>query len=149
MARLIKIVDGRIDIEEALEAVRSPGNGGLASFYGSTRDNSEGKRVHRLFYEAYEPMATTKMNEIADEIADQIGVQDLAMVHRIGEVPIGEVSVFVAAGSGHRAAAFAACRFAIDTLKETVPIWKKEFFDDEEVWVGEAPSSGAAGDQPH
>ena len=146
MARIVKIVEGQIDFHEALDAVRSPRNGGLATFYGSTRDNSEGKSVHRLFYEAYKPMAVAKMDEIADQIRDKWGVEDIAMVHRIGEVPIGEVSVFIAAGSAHRVEAFAACRFAIDTLKETVPIWKKEFFDDGEVWVGQTPSARESGD---
>jgi len=140
VARLVKIVEGPIDFEEALEAVGSPANGGVATFYGSTRDSSDGKPVHKLFYEAYEPMALKKMEGIADEISRRWGVSDLAMVHRIGEVPIGEVSVFIAVGSAHRAEAFAACRYAIDTLKETVPIWKKEYFEDGEVWVGETPS---------
>ncbi len=146
MARLVKIVEGQIDFHEALDIVRSPRNGGLATFYGSTRNNSDGKPVQRLFYEAYEPMAVAKMEEIADEIYEKWEVADLAMVHRIGEVPIGEVSVFIAAGSAHRAEAFSACRFAIDTLKETVPIWKKEFFDDGDVWVGETPSGRKLGD---
>ena len=146
MARIVKIVEGQIDFHEALDAARSPRNGGLATFYGSTRDNSEGKSVQRLFYEAYKPMAVAKMEEIADQIHEKWGVADLAMVHRIGEVPIGEVSVFIAAGSAHRAEAFSACRFAINTLKETVPIWKKEFFDDGEVWVGQTPSGRESGD---
>ena len=146
MAKIVRIVEGPIDFNEALAAVRSPRNGGLATFYGSTRDNSDGKAVERLFYEAYEPMAVAKMDAIAAEIAETWGVTDIAMVHRIGEVPIGEVSVFIAAGSAHRDEAFSACRFAIDTLKETVPIWKKEFFDDGEVWVGQTPSDRNTGE---
>ena len=146
MAKIVKIVEGPIDSDEALAAVRGPGNGGLATFYGSTRDNSDGKAVQRLFYDAYEPMAVAKMEAIAEEIAKKWGVTDIAMVHRIGEVPIGEVSVFIAAGSAHRDEAFSACRFAVDTLKETVPIWKKEFFDDGEVWVGQTPSDRETGE---
>lgn len=140
MARLIRIVEGPLDFAEALAAVRAPGNGGVATFYGSTRDSSEGKPIGKLFYEAYAPMALAKMGQIADEVAARWKVNDLAMVHRIGEVPIGEVSVFIAAGAAHRAEAFAACRHAIDALKETVPIWKKEFFEDGEVWVGQTPA---------
>jgi len=140
VGRIVRIVEGPIDTEAALKAVREPHNGGLATFYGSTRDNTANKRVARLFYEAYEPMAVAKMEEIAQKIDKKWGVTDIILIHRIGEVPIGEISVFVATGSAHRHEAFCACRFAIDTLKETVPIWKKEFFHDGEVWVGQTPS---------
>ncbi len=146
MAKIVEIVKGPIDFDEALAAARSPRNGGLATFYGSTRDNSDGKPVQRLFYEAYEPMAVAKMEAIAEEIAERWGVTDIAMVHRVGEVPIGEVSVFIATGSAHRDEAFSACRFAIDTLKDTVPIWKKEFFDDGEAWVGQTRSGREDGE---
>ena len=145
MGRLVKIVDGPLDFEEALSVVRGPGNGAAVTFVGTTRDHSEGKSVLKLLYEAYEPMAAAKMEEIAERIGDEWGLDDVAIVHRIGEVPIGEASVVIACASPHRADAFAACRYAIDTLKQIVPIWKKEFFEDGEVWVG-GRASGENGD---
>lgn len=144
MARLIRVVEGTIDFDEALAAVAAPENGGVATFRGDTRNHSEGNSVEKLFYEAYEPMASEKMNEIADQIEERWQVRDFAMIHRVGEVPIGEASVFIVAAAPHRAEAFAACRYAIDTLKQTVPIWKKEYFEGGEMWVGETPGAARA-----
>lgn len=140
MGRLIKITNGPISVDESLKHVEAASNGGLVTFAGSTRSSTRSKNVKHLFYEAYVPMARSEMVKIADFIAENLGVQDIAMIHRIGKVPIGEISVLIAAASPHRAEAFKACRYAIDTLKDTVPIWKKEFFEDGEVWVGETPS---------
>lgn len=147
MARLVRVVDSPIDFDEALAAVAAPENGAVVTFRGDTRNHSEGKTVQKLFYEAYEPMATEKMNAIVDEVEERWQVRDFAMIHRVGEVPIGETSIFIVAAAPHRAEAFAACRYAIDTLKQTVPIWKKEFFDDGEMWVGETPGA-ARSDSP-
>ncbi len=141
MARLIRIVDTTIDFDEALATVAAPENGGVVTFRGDTRNHAEGRVVTNLFYEAYEPMASTKMTEIADEIEARWAIRDFAMVHRVGEVTIGEASIFIVAASPHRAAAFAACRYAIDTLKHTVPIWKKEYFEGGEMWIGETPGA--------
>ena len=141
MARLIRVVDGPIDFDEALAAVAAPENGGVVSFYGNTRNHSEGQTVTGLFYDAYEPMASAKMTEIADDIAERWDIGDFAMVHRVGEVPIGETSIFIVAAAPHRAEAFEACRYAIDTLKHTVPIWKKEVFEGGEMWIGETPGA--------
>jgi len=141
VARLIRIVDTTIDFDEALATVATPENGGVVTFRGDTRNHAEGRVVTSLFYEAYEPMASAKMTEIADEIEARWAIRDFAMVHRVGEVPIGEASIFIVAASPHRAAAFAACRYAIDTLKHTVPIWKKEYFEGGEMWIGETPGA--------
>ena len=140
MGRLIKITDGPISIDEGLRQVASHSNGGIVTFTGSTRSSTKDKKVKYLFYDAYVPMARSEMAKIADFIAETFEVRDIAMVHRIGKVPIGETSVLVATAAPHRAEAFKACRYAIDTLKNTVPIWKKEFFEDGEVWVGNTPS---------
>ena len=123
--------------ERALaQAVEHPRAGALALFSGVVRDQTGGRRVKFLEYEAHGPMALAKMREIAAAIRDRWpAVTRIALVHRIGRLEIGESSVMIAISSPHRALAFEACRFAIDTLKETVPIWKKEYFEDGEVWV--------------
>jgi molybdopterin synthase catalytic subunit len=144
VARLIRVVDSAIDFDEALDAVAAPENGAVVTFRGDTRNHSEGKVVQDLFYEAYEPMATEKMNEIVDEVEERWQVRDFAMIHRVGEVPIGEASIFIVAAAPHRAEAFSACHYAIDTLKQTVPIWKKEYFEGGEMWVGETPGATRA-----
>ena len=141
VARLIRIVEETINFEEALAAVASPKNGGIATFRGDTRNHSEGKTIEKLFYEAYEPMASAELNTIADDIEERWQVYDIAIIHRVGKVPIGEASVFIVAASPHRAEAFAACRYAIDTLKQTVPIWKKEYSTNGHVWIGETPGA--------
>lgn len=118
-------------------AVEDPGAGALALFSGVVRDQTGGRRVKFLEYEAHGPMALAKMREIGAAIRERWPtIGRLALVHRIGRLEIGESSVMIAVSSPHRAQAFEACRFAIDTLKETVPIWKKEHFEDGEVWVG-------------
>jgi molybdopterin synthase catalytic subunit len=124
--------------ERALaESVADPGAGGLALFSGVVRDQTGGRRVKFLEYEAHAPMALAKMREIAGQVrARWPSVLRLALVHRIGRLEIGESSVMIAVSSPHRREAFEACHFAIDTLKEIVPIWKKEHFEDGEVWVG-------------
>src|SRR5215467_9065017 len=110
---------------------------GLVLFSGVVREETGGRRVKYLEYEAHAPMAAAKMREIAAAVRQRWpGVRGVALVHRIGRLEIGESSVMIAVSSPHRAEAFDACRFAIDTLKETVPVWKKEFFEDGEVWVG-------------
>ncbi len=147
MARLVRVVDSAIDFDQALQAVAAPENGGVVTFRGDTRNHSEGRIVEKLFYEAYEPMAIEKMNDIVDEVEERWQVRDFAMIHRVGEVPIGEASIFIVAAAPHRADAFAACRYAIDTLKQTVPIWKKEYFEGGEMWVGETPGA-ARSDSP-
>jgi molybdopterin synthase catalytic subunit len=119
------------------QAVEHPGAGALVLFSGVVRDQTGGRRVKFLEYEGHGPMALAKMREIGAAIRSRWpAVTRIALLHRIGRLEIGESSVMIAVSSPHRAVAFDACRFAIDTLKETVPIWKKEHFEDGEVWVG-------------
>jgi molybdopterin synthase catalytic subunit len=120
--------------------VRTDGDGAVAAFHGCVRNQSHGRATLYLEYEAYEAMALAKMQEIAAHIHANYAIRKVAMVHRLGRLEIGETSVFIAVSAAHRAAAFDACRYAIDTLKKTVPIWKKEFFADGAVWAdGELP----------
>lgn len=116
-----------------------PGCGGVDVFIGAVRDATQGKAVSRLEFEAYENMALREMRKIAEEAFAKWPVQAFVMHHRTGVLQVGDVAVVIAVGSAHRDAAFEACRFAIDTLKQTVPIWKKEVFGDGEVWVSAHP----------
>src|SRR5262252_4998118 len=124
--------------------VRTDADGAVATFDGCVRNHSHGRTTLHLEYEAYESMALTKMREIAEHLHTNYAIDRAAIVHRLGRLEVGETSVFIAVSSAHRAAAFAACRYAIDTLKKTVPIWKKEFFADGAVWAdGELPHVSA------
>ena len=117
--------------------VDDPGAGGIVIFSGVVRNETGGRPVKFLEYEAHAPMALAKMREIAAAARQRHpGIRRLAIVHRVGRLEIGESSVLIAVSTAHRGEGFDACRFAIDTLKETVPIWKKEYFEDGEVWVG-------------
>ena len=127
----------KLSLDDALDAVRDPGYGGVVLFLGTVRDRSRGKRVTHLEYEAYAEMAEAKMREIATELESRYSPARVVMHHRVGDLAIGDVAVIVAAGAPHRDAAFAAAREAIDTLKTIVPIWKKEFAEDGAVWIEE------------
>jgi len=118
-----------------LEAVRSAGAGALAQFLGTVRDRNRGRRVRYLEYHAYESMALAEMQRIEERSLARFDISSIALVHRTGRLEIGEISVLVTVAAPHRGDAFAACRFAIDELKRTVPIWKKEFFEGGEVWI--------------
>ena len=125
--------------------LRGDEDGAVATFDGCVRNHSHGRNTLHLEYEAYESMALAKMREIAEHLHGHYAIDRVAMVHRLGRLEIGETSVFIAVSSAHRAAAFDACRYAIDTLKKTIPIWKKEFFADGAVWAdGEVPPAPAA-----
>jgi molybdopterin synthase catalytic subunit/molybdopterin converting factor small subunit len=140
---LVVITSGPLSERALVEAVEDPGAGGIALFSGVVRNHTDRRGVKFLEYEAHLPMAEAKMHEIAAEVRTRWPeVLRVAIAHRIGRLEIGESSVMIAVSSPHRRQAFEACRFAIDTLKETVPIWKKEYFEDGEVWVG-LPSGGA------
>jgi len=132
--------------------VRADEDGAVATFDGCVRNHSHGRSTLYLEYEAYESMALAKMREIAEHLHEHYAIDRVAMVHRLGRLEIGETSVFIAVSSPHRAAAFDACRSAIDTLKKTIPIWKKEFFADGAVWadgeVPPAPVASAAAETP-
>jgi molybdopterin synthase catalytic subunit len=133
----IEVTSEPLSERAVAEAAGDPGAGAVALFSGVVRDQTGGRRVKFLEYVAHAPMALAKMREIAAAIrARWPEIIRVAMVHRIGRLEIGESSVMIAVSSPHRRLAFEACHFAIDTLKETVPVWKKEFFEDGEVWVG-------------
>jgi molybdopterin synthase catalytic subunit len=138
MNKLIKI-DSNITVQEAVGFVETPDCGGVVVFSGNVRNVTKGKNVTKLFFECYTPMALQEMEKIADHTITQMGVKRIAILHIVGEKYPGEIVVVIAVSAPHRAAAFDACEYAIDTLKETVPIWKKEFFDDGEVWVAAHP----------
>jgi len=129
-----------IDAAELMHHVRGLEDGAMVTFDGFVRNHSHGRATKFLEYEAYETMALGKMNEIVSQLHERYAIHRVAMVHRLGHLEVGETSVFIAVSAAHRGAAFDACRYAIDTLKKTVPIWKKEFFEDGAVWAdGELP----------
>jgi len=132
----IAIRPDQFTVAEIEALVADPGNGAICSFSGIVRDQSQGRSVTALEYEAYVPMAEKLMREIADQIAHEFPINRLAMVHRVGRMNVGELVVVVSAGAAHRDAAFSAARAGIDRLKKTVPIWKKEYFTDGTEWVG-------------
>jgi molybdopterin synthase catalytic subunit len=128
-----------LSLSQAQSFVTSNETGGIVYFVGTVRNQTKGKRVLKLDFEAYEPMAVKEMHKIAERALEQFDIQKIAIHHRTGSLEVGEIPVIIAVSSAHRKAAFAACEFAIDTLKETVPIWKKEYFEDGEVWVSATP----------
>ncbi len=135
-AALIHITHDALEPGRAVELVRHPGAGAIVTFVGTTRDHTGDRRVLRLEYEAYRPMADEQLKRVADEMRAQWDLTGVAIHHRLGRLEIGEASLVVAVSSAHRRAAFEACHFSIDRIKQIVPIWKKEFFQGGEVWVG-------------
>lgn len=140
---MIEVVHEPLEPEAVTAQVRRNSNGAVVTFLGTTRDSTGGRTVLFLEYEAYQPMAERKLAEIADEIRARWPVDDVAIAHRVGRLEIGDVSLVVAVGSPHRKQAFAACHYAVDRIKQVVPIWKKEHFVGGEIWV-EGPESTAA-----
>ncbi len=132
---MIEITHRRLDPEQVTQQVKQDTNGAVVTFLGATRDNFEGKRVLKLEYEAFEEMALKKLEDIRQEAMAEFGIEDIAIAHRIGPVDIGEISLVVAVASPHRKEAFFACHKLVDRLKETVPIWKKEVYEDGSRWV--------------
>ena len=133
--KMIEITRDPLRPEEVTAKVRKDTNGAVVTFLGTTRMFAEGRRVTYLEYEAYEEMALKELEKIRTEIQSKWNVEDIAISHRIGRVDIGEISLVVAVASPHRKEAFYACHEAVDRLKETVPIWKKELFEDGYHWV--------------
>ena len=133
------IVRQRIETASVLERIKRPEDGAAAVFEGIVRNNTRGRRTLYLEYEAYEDMALKQMEELAERALADFKIRDVAIVHRLGRLEIGETSVLIVVASAHRAAAFDACRWLIDTLKRTVPIWKKEHFEDGAVWADGEP----------
>lgn len=130
-----EIVTAPIDLNALVGKVASPGAGAIATFLGVVRDTSLGRKVRYLLYEAYPPMAVRELEKIEDEVRRRWRIEKMAIAHRIGELKIGEASVAIAVSSPHRREALEACQFAIDRLKQTVPVWKKEYWEGGEVWI--------------
>jgi molybdopterin synthase catalytic subunit len=128
-----------LNIQSCIDWVMTPETGGVDVFIGTVRNSTKGKTVVRLEFEAYEPMAIAEMHKIAQQASEKWPVQKLLIHHRTGILNVGEVPVIIAVAAAHRDAAFDACRCVIDTLKQTVPIWKKEIFEDGETWVAAHP----------
>lgn len=133
--QFFEITTAPISVDEISRRVSSPAAGAIVSFAGIVRDTNAGRRVRYLEYEAYPEMAEPMLAQIAEEIKARWPVEKVAIVHRVGRQEIGETSVVVVIASAHRQGAFEAGRYAIDRLKEIVPIWKKEFFEGGEVWI--------------
>lgn len=132
---MIRLQSEPIDVGSLVADARGDGDGAVALFLGTVRNVSAGKGVLFLEYEAYPGMAEREMERIAAEATETFGIHRVAIAHRVGRVEIGEPSVVIAVSAPHRAAAMDACRFVIDRLKTSVPIWKREHFDDGAVWV--------------
>ena len=135
----IAIVREVIDAGSITASLKAGADGAVCVFDGIVRDNTRGRRTLYLDYEAYEEMALNQMRSLAEEAIAKFGVRDIAVVHRLGRLYVGESSVLIAVASAHRGAAFDACRWLIDTLKKTVPIWKKEQFVDGAIWADGEP----------
>ncbi len=135
----VAIVRTKIDVGALSGGIRRPDDGAVAVFEGVVRNQTRGRRTLYLDYEAYEPMALKQLRESAEQALEKFPVRDVAIVHRLGRLELGETSVAIVVASAHRAAAFDACRWIIDTLKKTVPIWKKEYFEDGAVWADGEP----------
>jgi molybdopterin synthase catalytic subunit len=138
-AGVFRVTDEPLSLDEVVRAVSSDEHGGVVTFTGVVRRQSRGKRIVRLEYEAYRPMAERKLAEIGAQLAAELPGVRVAIVHRVGTLAVGDVAVVIAASAPHRAAAFDACRASIDRLKESVPIWKKEVAEDGEEWIGLGP----------
>ena len=135
----ILISDKKLNVQDCYNFVQDASCGGIALFAGTVRNETKNKEVCLLDFSTYEPMAIKEMQKIAEQALNKFPIYKIAIHHAIGELQIGDIPVIIAVSSAHRKAAFEACQFAIDTLKETVPIWKKEHFDDGEVWVNSHP----------
>lgn len=135
----VKISDKKLSLNECYAFVEDDSCGGIATFIGTVRNDTQGKEVQQLDFTTYKPMAIKEMQKIADLALERFDIKKIAIHHAEGLLQIGDIPVIIAVSSKHRKAAFLACEFAIDTLKETVPIWKKEYFTDGEVWVNAHP----------
>jgi molybdopterin converting factor subunit 1 len=139
MAPIVALTRERIDRDALVAALQQPGDGAVVVFDGIVRDNTRGRKTLYLDYEAYEEMALEQMQKLAREAGERFAIDRVGVVHRLGRLEIGESSIVIVVTSAHRAAAFDACRWLIDTLKRTVPVWKKEHFTDGAVWKDGEP----------
>ena len=135
----IHITSEKLNLQSCYNFVEDPSCGGITAFVGTVRNATQNKEVTLLDFSGYEPMAVKEMQKIADAALEKFPIHKIAIHHALGELKIGDIPVIITVSSAHRKAAFEACEFAIDTLKETVPIWKKEHFEDGEVWVNAHP----------
>ncbi len=133
---MFRVTQKAINLQELVEYVTDPEAGAIATFIGTTRNNNEGRKVISLDYEAYPEMAEKELARLGEEAKIKWNIQRMAIVHRIGPVQITEPSVIIAVSAAHRSDAFEACRFAIEEIKKSIPIWKKEIFEGGEVWIG-------------
>lgn len=134
-----KLTREKINATDIVAQLKEPADGAVVVFDGIVRNNTRGRRTLFLDYEAYEEMALKQIDDLTQQAVSQFAIRDVAVIHRLGRLEIGETSVLIAVASAHRAAAFDACRWVIDTLKRTVPIWKKEYFEDGAVWADGEP----------
>jgi molybdopterin synthase catalytic subunit len=134
---LFEVTAEPLSVDSLVDAVLTDADGAVVTFVGTVRDNHRGRAVLALEYEAYGEMAVSEMKRIGVQMIERHGLHGIAMRHRTGKLSIGEISVVIAASAPHRQAAFAACSEALDMLKATVPVWKKEYFEDGEIWVGQ------------
>lgn len=132
---MFEITESPLDPAPLVAAVRRDESGAIALFYGVVRNENLGRVVQYLEYDAYPAMAIKKMREVADEVHAKYAITDIGVLHRIGRLEIGETSLLVAVSSGHRAEAFDACHFAVDRIKQIVPVWKKEVWEDGSAWI--------------
>lgn len=135
MSARTALTESALDLAAMARLVEGPGHGAVVTFLGLVRDHNQGRRVTHLVYEAYEPLAVKALDLIVREAEGSWPSVALAIHHRTGHLAIGEASVGIAAGSAHRADAFAACRYAIERIKQIVPIWKHEFFEGGDTWI--------------
>lgn len=146
---LVRLTEGPVSVDECLQAVRRPDCGAVALFLGTVRNRTGEMRVERLEYSAYERMALPMLEDLAKQVRERFPVAEVALWHRTGTLEPGEISVAVAVSSGHRREAFEAARWALDTLKETVPLWKKEIVEGGAVWIeGDARTPVESGHEP-
>jgi molybdopterin synthase catalytic subunit len=135
----VEILDHVLPAAEVIDQIKAGADGAVCVFDGIVRNNTRGRETLYLDYEAYREMALAQMNALAAEAVTKFGVRDVALLHRLGRLQVGETSVLIVVASAHRGAAFDACRWLIDTLKKQVPIWKKETFVDGVVWADGEP----------
>ncbi len=135
----VKITSEKLNLQDCTNFVEDDACGGIVTFIGTVRNLTKNKTVILLDFSGYEPMAVKEMQKIADKALEKFKIHKIAIHHAVGKLEIGAIPVIIAVSSAHRKAAFEACEFAIDTLKDTVPIWKKEHFEDGEVWVNSHP----------
>jgi molybdopterin synthase catalytic subunit len=145
---MFRVTDKPLVLRELIEFVTDPEAGAIATFIGTTRNNNDGRKVIALDYEAYAEMAEKELVRLGEEAKKKWPICRMAIVHRLGSVQISEPSVMIAVSAAHREAAFAACRFAIEEIKRTIPIWKKEVYEGGEIWIGTQTGQPLPGRDP-